>query len=70
MHILRGVLKRRVNIWNGIIVRGEALYPSRYSDWLRAARQKGLSSSPGNVKNFQFSVSHRPVLWPTEPPIQ
>jgi hypothetical protein len=25
---------------------------SRYSDWLRAGRRRGRSSSPGRVKNF------------------
>jgi hypothetical protein len=39
-------------------------------DWLRAGRQRGRSSSPGRVKNFLFSTSFRPVLGPTQPPIQ
>jgi hypothetical protein len=43
---------------------------SRDSDWLRAGRQRGRSSSPGRVKNFLFSTSSRPVLQPTQPPIQ
>jgi hypothetical protein len=42
----------------------------RYSDWLRAGRPKGPSSCPGRVKNFLFSMSSRPALWPTQPPIQ
>jgi hypothetical protein len=45
-------------------------YLSRYSDWLRAGQQRGRSSSPGKVKNFLFSTSSRPVLWPTQPPVQ
>jgi hypothetical protein len=43
---------------------------SRYSDWLRAGRLRGRSSSPGRVKNFLFSTSSRPALGPTQPPIQ
>jgi hypothetical protein len=43
---------------------------SRYSDWLRAGRPRGRSSSPGRVKNFHFSISSRPALGPTQPPIQ
>jgi hypothetical protein len=50
------------------IIRPE--YRSRYSDWLRAGRPRGRSSSPGRVKNFLFSTSSRPVLWPIQPPIQ
>jgi hypothetical protein len=41
---------------------------SRYSDWLRAGRTRGRSSSPGRVKNFHFSMSSRPALGPTQPP--
>jgi hypothetical protein len=43
---------------------------SRYSDWIRAGRPRGQSSSPGRGKNFLFSTSFRPVLGPTQPPIQ
>jgi hypothetical protein len=43
---------------------------SRYSDWLRAGRQRGRSSSPDTVKSFLFSTSSRPTLGPTQPPIQ
>jgi hypothetical protein len=42
---------------------------SRDSDWLRAGRQKGRSSSPGRGEIFLFPVSSRPVLGPTQPPI-
>jgi hypothetical protein len=42
---------------------------SRYSDWLRAERPRGRSSSPGRVKNFLFSTS-KPALGSTQPPIQ
>jgi hypothetical protein len=38
---------------------------SRYSDWLRAGRPRGRSSSPGKVKNFLFYTSFRPVLGST-----
>jgi hypothetical protein len=43
---------------------------SRYSECLRAGRQRDLSSSLGSVKNFLFSRSCRPALGPTQPPIQ
>jgi hypothetical protein len=43
---------------------------SRYSDWLRAGRRRGRSSSPGGGKNFHFSMSSRPTLGPTQPHIQ
>jgi hypothetical protein len=43
---------------------------SRYSDWLRAGRPWGRSSSPCRVKNFLFSTSSRPALGPTQPRIQ
>jgi hypothetical protein len=40
------------------------------SDWLRAGRQRSRSSSQSRVKNFHFSVSSRPELGSTQPPIQ
>jgi hypothetical protein len=43
---------------------------SRYSDWLRAGRQRSRSSSPGRVKNCHFSTSSTPALGPTQLPIQ
>lgn len=43
---------------------------SRDSDWLRARRPKGRSSSPGKIKNVPFSKQSRPVLAPTQPTIQ
>jgi hypothetical protein len=43
---------------------------TRYSDWLRAGRPRGRSSSPGRVKNFLFSKLSRPALGSTQPPIQ
>jgi hypothetical protein len=39
-------------------------------DWLRAGRLRGRGSSPGRVKNFHFSMSSRPALGSTQPPIQ
>jgi hypothetical protein len=35
---------------------------SQYSDWLRAGRLRGRSSSPGRVKNVLFSKSSKPPL--------
>jgi hypothetical protein len=40
------------------------------SDRLRAGRPRGRSSSPGRGKIFLLSTSSRPVLGPTQPPIQ
>jgi hypothetical protein len=48
----------------------EPRWRSRYSDWLRAGRRRGQSSSPGRVKSFLFSTSSRPAMGPTQPPIQ
>jgi hypothetical protein len=42
----------------------------RYSDWLRAGRQRGRGSSPGRVKNLFFSTSFRPAMGASQPPIQ
>jgi hypothetical protein len=42
----------------------------RYSAWLRAGRPKGRSSSPSRGKVFFLSTTSRPVLGPTQPPIQ
>jgi hypothetical protein len=40
-------------------------------DWLRAGRPEGGGSwSPGRVKNFHFSISSRPALGSTQPPIK
>jgi hypothetical protein len=49
---------------------GEPGLRSRYSEWLRAGRLWGRSSSPGRVKNFLFSMSSSPALGLTQPPIQ
>jgi hypothetical protein len=43
---------------------------SPYSDWLQARPSQGQSLSPGTIKKFLFSMSSRPVLGPTQPPIQ
>jgi hypothetical protein len=43
---------------------------SRYSDWLRAGRPRGRTSSPSKGKIFRLSTSSKPVLGPTPPPIQ
>jgi hypothetical protein len=39
-------------------------------DWLWVGRPRGRSSSPSRIKNFLFSTSSRPLLGPTQPPIQ
>jgi hypothetical protein len=46
----------------------EPRWLSRYSDWLRAPRGRG--SSPGRIKNFNFSISSRPAVEPTQHPIK
>jgi hypothetical protein len=43
---------------------------SWYSDWLRSGRPRGRSSRPGNGKIFLLYTSSRPLLGPTQPPIQ
>jgi hypothetical protein len=43
---------------------------SRYSEWLLAGRPRGRSSSPDKVKNVRFSMSSRPAMRSTQPPIQ
>jgi hypothetical protein len=53
-----------------VLERAFSCQTSRYSDWLRAVRSRGRSSSPGRVKNFLFSTSPRPALGSTQPPIQ
>jgi hypothetical protein len=45
-------LNEQVNIW--------------YSDWIRARRPRGRSSSSGRVKNFLYSTSSREDLGPTQ----
>jgi hypothetical protein len=40
------------------------------SDWLWAGPPRIRSSSPGRVKNFHFSISSKPALGSTKPPIQ
>jgi hypothetical protein len=46
------------------------MWRSRYSDWLRAGRPRGRSSSPGMIKNLLSSKSSRPALGFTQTPIQ
>jgi hypothetical protein len=46
------------------------VYDSQYSNWLRAGRLRGRSSSPGRVKTLHFSMSSRSVLMFPQPPIQ
>jgi hypothetical protein len=43
---------------------------SRYNVWLLAGRPRGRSSSPGRGRIFLFPTSSRPVLGPSQPPIQ
>jgi hypothetical protein len=44
-------------------------FSNKTSDWLRARRSRGPSSSPGRIKNFQFSISptgDHPVSFPID----
>jgi hypothetical protein len=43
---------------------------SSYSDWLWAGWLRGRSLSPSRVKNFLLSMSPRPALGATQPPIE
>jgi hypothetical protein len=43
---------------------------SAVSDWLLAGRPRGRSSSPCVVKNFHVSLSSRPTLGSTQPPMK
>jgi hypothetical protein len=52
-----------------LITRTELGQLSRYGDWLRAERLVG-GSSPSRIKNFHFSISPRPALGSTQPPIK
>jgi hypothetical protein len=58
------------NLWWRNLKNMEPGARSRYSDWLRAGRPRGRSSSPGRVKNFLLSTSYRMALGPIQPPIQ
>jgi hypothetical protein len=40
-----------------------------YSNWLGAGRPRNRYSSPSMVKNFPFSISSRPALGTTQPPV-
>jgi hypothetical protein len=51
-------------------VLGMRLYLTYMTYYLRAGRPRCRSSSPGKVKNVHFSISYRPVLGATQPPIQ
>jgi hypothetical protein len=60
--------------WDPSVIRThlteEPGWRSRYSDWLRAGRPRGRSSSPGSGKNFHFSTFSKPALGSTQHPIQ
>jgi hypothetical protein len=45
-------------------------YCSWYSGWLQVGRKRDRSSSPGRGKISLLSTASRPVLGPTQPPIQ
>jgi hypothetical protein len=53
-----------------LIIKLEQGERSRYRDWLLAGRHRRRSSSLGRVKNFIFFASSRPVLGPSQSPIQ
>jgi hypothetical protein len=43
---------------------------SQCNDWLQDGQARNRSSSPGRVNNFQFFISSRPALEPTQPSVQ
>jgi hypothetical protein len=45
-------------------------YRIRFSDWLRAERPRGRSSSPSRLENFLFLMLTRPGSEPIQPHIQ
>jgi hypothetical protein len=57
-------------LFKGLYRISELGWHSRYSNWLLAGRPRGRSSSPGRVNNFYFSMSSRPGLRCTQPPMQ
>jgi hypothetical protein len=59
-----------VNLYAPVSNKQEPGWCSQYSDWIRAGRPRGRSSSPGRVKNFLFFTSSRPALGSTQPPIE
>jgi hypothetical protein len=59
-----------VHLIFNLIVHMELGERSQYSDWLRAGRPTGRSSSPGRGDIFLFSTSSRPVLGFIQSPIQ
>jgi hypothetical protein len=48
------LLKMNGNLTNNFSIRTKPGQRSRYSDWLRAGRLRGRSSSPDKVKNFSL----------------
>jgi hypothetical protein len=53
-----------------VCVGGGLGYRIQYCDCLQAGWPRGWSLSPSRGKNFVFSMSSRPVLRRTQPPIQ
>jgi hypothetical protein len=70
MYILHTAFLAHPDIFLNLIRGYEPGEHSWYSDWLRAGRPRGRSSSPGGGKNFHFSMSSRPALGSTQPSIQ
>jgi hypothetical protein len=49
--------------------RSKVSFLTRWHDWLWAGWLRDRSSSPSRDKNFNFSISSRPALRSTQPPI-
>jgi hypothetical protein len=64
------VLWLQTNIYMHVHFLEEPGWRSRYRDRLLARRPRGRSSSLGMVENFHYSMSSRPALRFTQPPIQ
>jgi hypothetical protein len=58
------------NQHRSFVLPSHTFYRAGYSDWQRAGRPRDRSSSPGRVKKFQFSISSKLTLGPTQPLIQ
>jgi hypothetical protein len=66
---LHNSLRKIIKIKQDTASSREPGWRSRYSEWLRVEQPRGLSASPGRVKNFLFSMSSRLSLEHTQSPL-
>jgi hypothetical protein len=68
---LRRITDHQVNLFSSSFMSiFVTVSSSRYIDWLRTQRSRSRSSSPGKVNKFHFSISPRPAVGSTQPPVQ